>query len=381
MNERKSASMPIIVVGSGNGEYVLKCKGDLSVGHKHQVELIDLFGGSGVNHALRLLSYGCEVLPIIPVGDDRLGNNIRDAILGAARIAHAADRVIDFISSAHFFTPNIETASSTVVIHGDRRTIFSQELQGKQYFYQQLVRRLDEIDTILESDPSALFIGHLHSDGPGDNEDVTGQCTKHLVDRYRNKTLIYTNFGSSQIRLGVKYWESYLRHVDIVQLNLSEAKEFFAQSNLDHSLSEIIKWFGSKGISAVITLDRFGAIGAHKDNTNTIILARPVIDIKDVVDTTGAGDAFAAGMLADLHAKPSDSIHEFLSAIETARLWAAYACTTIGASGKCPDARILNNYKTDIFSDKEKTKKYKPIEFQMTTNAVQIMELIDTAYQ
>lgn len=276
---------------------------------------------------------------------------------------------------------NIKTASATVVVHGARRTIFSQDLKNKELFKDHLISRIKQLDDLIRVNPGAVFIGHIHSDYPLNGNSTKGECTKYIIDKFKKKTIIYANFGNSQINLGVNFWEPYLPSINIFQLNLNEAKKFFAVDGLDNSLSDIVQWFRNKGLSAVITIDRFGAIGIHKDEKDSIILAWPVIDVKDIVDTTGAGDAFAAGMLSKLHNKPNFSFHDFHSAIETARIWAAYACRTFGASGECPDIKDIENYRDEISNDKEKAKKLKPVEFQYATHAIQIMELIDTVYQ
>jgi len=75
---------PVITVGSGAFENILLCDGVLQLGGKHIVQQEESLGGSGLNYTLRLLAAGKEVLPILPVGDDPLGQLIRESILVAA---------------------------------------------------------------------------------------------------------------------------------------------------------------------------------------------------------------------------------------------------------------------------------------------------------
>jgi sugar/nucleoside kinase (ribokinase family) len=68
------------------------------------------------------------------------------------------------------------------------------------------------------------------------------------------------------------------------------------------------------------------------------------------VDPTGAGDAFGAGLMYMLWDKPDFSFEDFVRAIEEARVWAAYACTHLGGSARCPDRGTLLKFYDDYFS-------------------------------
>jgi hypothetical protein len=73
----------------------------------------------------------------------------------------------------------------------------------------------------------------------------------------------------------------------VFQLNLHEMRRFFSQRNARVSLFDIVQWFRERRITAVITLDKFGAIGTYKDGRDGIILAWP-FEIQGFVDSTGA---------------------------------------------------------------------------------------------
>ncbi len=75
MTKSQSHTLPrdrkkrIVTVGSGTVEYVLKYSGEkIELGSKHATELTLLYGGSGVNYAMRLLTAGDDALPILAIG-------------------------------------------------------------------------------------------------------------------------------------------------------------------------------------------------------------------------------------------------------------------------------------------------------------------------
>lgn len=366
---------PVIIFGSANKEYVLQCE-DLVLGNKHTVVAEELLGGSGINYTLRLLAAGYEVMPILPIGNDQIGHNIRNELLGAADKFRVSQTVLDFIESDNFFAPGISTSITTVIVHGLQRTIFSQKLHGGEHFRKHIEKRINDANTLLNKSPSAIIIGHIQSDSGEYSLCQPGECTRYIIDAYHHNSLIYTNFGNSQIRLGIKFWEKELQHTDIFQLNIEEAVYLFSENNVRKSLAEIVQLLKHMEITAVITLGRFGAIGIHKDNKDVIILAWPITDAENIVDTTGAGDAFAAGMLSHLYDKPDFTFQEFYSAIELSGTWSAYACATLGASGQCPDKQTLEDFMARMPANSRR-----PAEIHHKTHAEQIMALIDIAYQ
>lgn len=377
--EQNQVELPgIVTFGSGTVEYVLKYAGSkMELGNKHRAELKVLYGGSGVNHAMRLLLAGYEAIPIVAVGKDELGKEIQSALADAAKIGGTSHGTIEFINPATpdpFFDPNIHTSSTVIIVHGAQRTIFTQNLRGGEYFLKHIKRRIHDLRNSITKKPCAVMIGHIHSDSAELNKNP-GECTKFIVEEFKDETLIFANFGNSQINQGMKFWIDTLPDIDIFQLNLEEAKRFFSNDGEENSLVEIVDIIRNQNITAVITLDKFGAIGIHKDRKESIILAWPLIEVRDIVDSTGAGDAFGAGLVSHLCGKHNFNFFEFQQAIETARTWSGLACKDVGGSGNCPDRRTIEEYKEEIARAGKR-----PVEVKDKYYSTEILSLIDTAF-
>ena len=116
---------PVLAIGSGNDEHVLRCDQEVILGQKHLVDTAERFGGSCINYALRLLACGIPVIPIASIGGDEIGRRIREYLLTVANQYCPDEAVLQFLSSEAFFTPGIRTPHTSVLVHGSRRTIFS----------------------------------------------------------------------------------------------------------------------------------------------------------------------------------------------------------------------------------------------------------------
>ncbi|MGL5083654.1 MAG: hypothetical protein ACRC8A_19400, partial [Microcoleaceae cyanobacterium] len=99
MNDSSQNLPYILVVGSGNGEYILKPEQDLELGKKHLVEATSLIGGSGINYTLRLMKAGFPVLPILPIGRDALGHQIQAELLREAVASQMPAIVTEWLES------------------------------------------------------------------------------------------------------------------------------------------------------------------------------------------------------------------------------------------------------------------------------------------
>jgi sugar/nucleoside kinase (ribokinase family) len=141
------------------------------------------------------------------------------------------------------------------------------------------------------------------------------------------------------------------------------------------SLVDMIKWFRQRGVTAVVTLDKFGAVATYKGDDEDMIIAWP-FDIENIVDTTGAGDAFGAGLVSRLVGKPDFQWGDLFEAVRKARIWAAYACTTPGGCANCPDANALTRFETTL-RNQARIAPVQPVSFEA---ALPILRLFDRAY-
>ena len=341
---------PIIVLGSGNGDFVLTHSTPITMGTKNFVDSEQLLGGSGLNASARLLAAGFNAAPILSVGPDRLGEMVRDHLVGSAQGTEFQRSSSVFLSDESFFASEIKTPQSTIVVDGDRRTIFAEKLSGGRHYFSHVLARLDKILARGRGRVAAVLIGHIHTDGrfrpDGTERDAErwGECTRYLIDKFADKCPVLLNFGRNQIDLGVKFWESDLENVAMVQFNIEEAKSFFSELPGMRSSQAILHWFQERKISFALTFGKFGAAATYRDGHDGGILAWPVVNPAEVKDTTGAGDAFAAGVVSALQGRFDVGFPEFFDAVRTGRLWAGYACRLIGACSDPPDKKTLEEF-------------------------------------
>lgn len=343
----------VMVVGGANREYILTLKDPLRLGSKHKVNSFPFVGGSGVNITLRLLNAGIPVIPILEVGNDDMGKEIQKEIIESASKTRYESEITTFVSGSEFFVPKLKTPDSTIIIEEDNRTIFTSEPTTDIDFKAFVRNRIENHLPINSSNIKAVAIGHIHSDRNEPNSPHAGECTKYLFSRFGSSAMVYANFGESQIRLGLNYWKTNLSQIDILQLNLNEMKTFFTpRGKRPLSLFEIINEIISNQLNAIITLDRFGAIGISKENPNQVIIAWP-FDIDNIVDTTGAGDAFGAGLIANILGKLNISFNQLYTTVDDARFWASFACTTPGGAYDCPTRIELESHKKKLLGKEE----------------------------
>ncbi|MCD6296609.1 MAG: TIR domain-containing protein [Deltaproteobacteria bacterium] len=342
----------ILSIGASNGEYVLKLSSELKLDQKHIVESHSLFGGSGVNYALRLINVDVPVIPILSIGADDLGRDIRRELYEAAvSTTHTSNVVLDFIRSERFFVPEARTQRSTIIVSGLMRTIFTEKAERTGDFLTHLKSRVNDLGMEFLDTIKVVLIGHIHADRKNADRSQPGECTKYIIQKFVGKSFIYANFGNSQIELGYKFWEEYLSSLTVLQLNLNEMRALFRKDGQDKSLIDIVDWLNNKKITTVITLDKLGAVCTYGDGREGLILALP-FKLRKVVDTTGAGDAFGAAIMAHLYRKAIGrngkgsgfSFGELLEAVKEARFWAAYACGYFGGSANCPTKTQLTKF-------------------------------------
>lgn len=356
----------IAVIGGANIEYIVKSEKDIVQGSKNYVDIEELYGGGGLNFALRLMSVGFHVYPLLYIGRDNIGHNIQ-MFLSAHCGAHESMR--DFISRDGFFVDGLHTIRSVIVVEGIHRTILAQDGNKKNLFLPFLKNQISTAD-----DASSVIIGHIHNDHMKINENSSDLSTVYVIEHFKSLgKFIYCNFGATQLEYGFSFWKEKLKLIDVLQLNIDEVRLFFKVQEKKLTLLEIITLLSELGISGIITLDKFGAIGFMKNNPHTIFMARAVELGDKFVDSTGAGDAFCAGMVSVLDGRCNFTPDLFKEAMEVARSWAVYACKSYGGANSCPTAGTI-----DAFYQKAKQGN-EVIEYS-DDRMVDILSLIDSTF-
>lgn len=335
----------VVAVGSSVGENVYEVGSPLLVGSKHIASRKKLIGGSGINYTFRLMNMRIPVIPILPVGRDSLGRDIQRRIQALYRDQGVKSGIEKYLDDERFFCPDIHTPESTIVVNDNTRTIITEELSERSLnaLAEHIPTRMNEILEDEKSDIKAVMIGHIYGE-----DKRGGEVTKTLIDQIRRRRgiKIFSNFGLSQIRLGVKHWSNYLKKIDYFQMSLDEAREFFGKQPKTGTLQSIIQWFKNQNLTAIITMDRFGGVATFREH-DAIVLAWPFELQRKLADSTGAGDAFASGLMSVIIGDKycEDDIY---TPIFEARRWSAYACTTVGGSASCPNREQLARFVTDV---------------------------------
>ncbi len=328
--------MAVATVGGASAERVLVVEPQHhSRGGKHTLAPQRLLaGGSAVNQACRLLATGHSVQPIVPLCRDAFGAVVEAAMVDAA--GRGGGRLHD---EALFLSDGDATPFTTIVSVGAERTIYTE-------FSEDLFAPFDRhIESCLRGrsgrDTGALLVGHLHCDRsrpPG----RAGEVSRRSVREARAAGIpVFVNPGSSQYRQGAATLLDVLDDVTCFQLDLEEMRAFVGGAGPRPRLVDILDWFRGK-CTVVVTLERMGAVG-QRVGSSRVVLTWPY-EIQ-TVDTTGAGDAFAAGLVAGMLERPWDDDDAFAAAMARGGLYAAHACTTPGGADQCPTEGELEAFR------------------------------------
>ncbi|VVT28793.1 adenosine kinase [Hoeflea sp. EC-HK425] len=242
---------------------------------------IEASGGSAGNTAAGIASFGSRSAYFGKVADDQLGKIFNHDI--RAQGVHFETRPLPATPptarSMIFVTPDGERSMNTYlgacvelgpedveadVVAGSKVTYFEGYLWDPP-------RAKDAIRLCAD-------IGHKHG-----REMSMTLSDPFCVDRYRNEFLELMRSGT----------------IDIIFANADEAKSLYQTDNFEHAVSQLRK----DCKLAAITRSEHGSVIVRGDERYDI----DAIDIDEVVDTTGAGDLYAAGFLHGYaHGKPLD---------------------------------------------------------------------------
>ncbi len=326
----------VVTIGGATAERVLVVDPrSFRPGGKHTLPPQRLLaGGSAINQACRLLAAGTDVEPIVPLCRDPIGDLVVRALRDAARRggAHlAAERVC--LEGEELSTP-----LTTITVIGGERTIYT-EFADDLFapFEDHLENRLAALD----EQAGAVLVGHVHADRAG-APGRGGRLTRRIVSIARAKDVpVFVNLGSAQYRLGLQAFASVLADVACLQLDIEEMRAFLGGNGSRPALSQILDAFRDR-CTVIVTLERMGAVGQRKGSSNIVLTWPYQID---AIDTTGAGDAFAAGVVSAMLRWPLADDEALARAMDRGGLFAAHACLTPGGADRCPTAVELEEFR------------------------------------
>ena len=231
-------------------------------------------GGSAANTIVGLSSFGIRTAFVGKLRDDETGRSF----------AHDIRK-----SGVHFETPfaadGPSTARCLVLVTPDGERTMNTYLGACQKLGP------EDIDEKLVRDSSILYLEGYLWDPPAakeafkkaaaishaaGNQVALTLSDSFCVDRYRDEFL------------------ELIRHkvVDIVFANQHELKALYQTADFDTAVAA----FRNEGVLGAVTRSEEGCLIVSREET----IAVPASPIEKLVDTTGAGDLFAAGFLAGL---------------------------------------------------------------------------------
>lgn len=254
-------------------------------------------GGSAANTASWLGALGIPVRLVAAVGDDASG---RAAITELERVGvHHVGPVV----------AGIATGTCIVVVDRSReRTMFPDRGANAH---------LDRFDSaLLDDEPMA----RLHLSGYALLGDGSRDTALRSIERARTAGAVISVDAASAAplrELGADRFLDWVHGIDELFANDDEVDALGGESRILESCRTLIHKHGARGVTW----------------TNGIVHHRVAAHAVDARDSTGAGDAFAAGWLAAAHRG-----QDVVSALEAAVEVAARVVTMIGARPPLPPA-------------------------------------------
>lgn len=221
------------------------------------------------------------------------GGSAANVAVGIARLSHSVGFVGKLGGDEHgqlllraFEQEGVDTRALIVEAGRPTATCFiGVDSRGERVIFAlpgaSLIEKVTELDLAYLRGGQALYIGPAYA-------EVAGAAMTAV--REVGGTVFYAPGGAWGPE-GLAYVRPLLAWVDVFIVSRSEATALTGQS----SPEEAIRVLGEMGIPVVVeTLGEQGALVLAGDR----LVKVPAFSIPDVRDTTGAGDAFAAGLIA-----------------------------------------------------------------------------------
>ena len=263
-------------------------------------------GGSAANTAVGAASLGARVGFVGKVRDDELGRLFTHD-LNAVGVRFETAPATDGPATARSFilvTPDGERTMNTYL--GACQTLGPADLDEAMLRAARIVYLEGYLwDPADAKEAFRKAVGVAHAAG---NKVALTLSDAFCVDRYREEFKALVRDGS----------------VDILFANIHELKSLYETADEQ----DAVRALAGEGVLGVVTRSADGALVVSRDGIEAV----PASPVERVVDTTGAGDLFAAGFLA--------GITRGLSSRDCARLGGIAAAEVISHIGARPQADL-----------------------------------------
>jgi sugar/nucleoside kinase (ribokinase family) len=260
----------IRVVGEVMADVIVSTGAPTAWGSDTPARVRDVDGGSAANLAAWLAELGMRVALMARVGGDEHGRRV-------LRHLEAAGVSLDVSSD-----PDVPTGRCVVVVTPDgERTMFADPGANSG------LRAADLGTAAWQADD------HLHVSGYSLLREGSRNAALTALRNARGRGLTVSVDASSEaplLAVGAETFLAWLGEGDLVFANAAEARALTGRSRPDEAVAELAR----RGLLAVVKTGADGAVAGLGDER----WQAPAV-AASARDTTGAGDAFAAGFLAE----------------------------------------------------------------------------------
>lgn len=232
-------------------------------------------GGAAANAAAWLASRGCEVTLVARVGDDDLGRSAQQRLTGLG------------VTTNFAVDAQEPTGSCIVIVETDGERTMLPDAGANDH-----LAAADLLDAAFTED------AHLHLSGYSLLKSGSRMAALSALDLARRRRMTISVDAASAGPLsavGPSEFRRWTSGVDMCFANEEEAALLSGRSTPEEAIDELLHHGEHRYLGAVIKRGADGALGAYREER----AHSPAIGV-EVVDSTGAGDAFAAGFLAGL---------------------------------------------------------------------------------
>ena len=221
-------------------------------------------GGAGANVAAALSRLGCKTIFLGRVGDDENGRlliqSFKDAGVQTDKIG-----VDQGLSTPTCFIAVSDSGERTIIALGNAT----------------IISKAEELNLNAIRQAKALYLS-----------DVDGElvCTA-AREAHRGGATVFYGPGGWIVSKGIENLAPLLKDVDVLLVSRTEAEILVPESTPEAATRALLQM----GIPVVVqTVGAEGVLVGSGGNIDHI----PAVAVQTIVDTTGAGDAFAAGLIA-----------------------------------------------------------------------------------